>query len=169
MNCLIRKKQKTDCEGVQKVITLAWQQTYKGIINDEFLNALSLNENERIEKSINSFDKNNINELVLEIDNKIVGFVKYSESKDKNFPGHGEINALYLLKEYKGKGYGKILFDKAKQELENMGYFKIIVGCLEENNSNEFYKHMGGKFQSTRIFSRGGQNLIENIYLFDNN
>ena len=169
MNYLIRKKQQKDCEGVQKVITLAWQQTYKGIINNDFLKSLNLNEKERIEKSINIFDENNNNELVLEIDNKIVGFVKYSESKDENFLGYGEINALYLLKEYKGKGYGKLLFDKAKQELKNMGYFKIVVGCLDGNSSNDFYKHIGGKFQSTRIFSRGGQNLIENIYLFDNN
>lgn len=168
-NWTIRKKQKSDCEGVQKVITLAWQQTYKGIINDEYLNALNLNEKQRIENSINVFDENNNNELVLEIDNKIVGFVKYSESKDGNFLGHGEINALYLLKEYKGKGYGKLLFDKAKLELKKMGYFKIIVGCLDGNISNNFYKHMNGKFQSTRIFSRDSQDLIENIYLFDNN
>ena len=37
----------------------------------------------------------------------------------------------------------------------------MIVGCLEDNPSNEFYKHIGVIFVKTRIFKK--LNMIENI------
>lgn len=42
------------------------------------------------------------------------------------------------MSEYKGQGYGKKLFETGIQELKNMGYDKMIVGCLANNPSNEF-------------------------------
>jgi hypothetical protein len=42
-----------------------------------------------------------------------------------------------------------------------MGYTKMIIGCLNNNPSNNFYKHLGGKFIKTRIFKK--LNLLENV------
>ena len=42
----------------------------------------------------------------------------------------------------------------------------MIIGCLQVNPSNEFYKHIGGKFIKTRVFQK--LNLIENVYFFEN-
>lgn len=41
----------------------------------------------------------------------------------------------------------------------------MIIGCLDKNISNEFYKHLGGKYVKTRIFKR--LNLPEKVYLFE--
>ena len=41
----------------------------------------------------------------------------------------------------------------------------MIIGCLEDNPSNEFYKHIGVIFVKTRVFEK--LNMIENIYLFE--
>ena len=38
MNYKIRKKQREDCLGIAHVVTVAWNETYKGIVLDEFLN-----------------------------------------------------------------------------------------------------------------------------------
>ena len=46
-----------------------------------------------------------------------------------------------------------------------MKYEKMIIGCLQGNPSNEFYKHIGGKLIKTRIFKK--LNLLENVYLFE--
>lgn len=40
MNYLIRKRTKEDCASVAHVVTVAWNETYKGIVNDDFLNDL---------------------------------------------------------------------------------------------------------------------------------
>ena len=36
MNYLIRKKEKKDCKDVAHVVTIAWNETYKGIVPDSF-------------------------------------------------------------------------------------------------------------------------------------
>ena len=44
MNYLIRKKEKKDCKDVAHVVTIAWNETYKGIVPDSFLEELKYNE-----------------------------------------------------------------------------------------------------------------------------
>lgn len=70
-----------------------------------------------------------------------------------------------LLAIIKVKVLGKKLFEAGIQELKNMGFNKMIVGCLANNPSNDFYKHMGGKLIKTRIFEK--LQLPENVYYFD--
>ncbi len=42
MNYIIRKMNKNDCFAVAKIVTIAWNETYRGIVNDEFLDNLYL-------------------------------------------------------------------------------------------------------------------------------
>ena len=44
-------------------------------------------------------------------------------------------------------------------------YVGVII-YTEGNPSNEFYKHIGGKFIKKRVFEK--LNLPENVYYFDN-
>ena len=43
----------------------------------------------------------------------------------------------------------------------------MIIGCLEENKSNGFYKKMGGKFIKKREFNLPNQTLYENVYEYN--
>jgi hypothetical protein len=47
MNYIIRRKEKKDCYEIANVVTIAWQETYRGIINDEFLDNLPNTEEEK--------------------------------------------------------------------------------------------------------------------------
>jgi hypothetical protein len=47
-----------------------------------------------------------------------------------------------------------------------MGFNKMVIGCLDGNPSNDFYKHIGGKYIKQRIFER--LQLPENVYYYDN-
>ena len=58
-----------------------------------------------------------------------------------------------------------LLSYETREEFKKMGYDKMVIGCLDKNPSNEFYKHMGGKYVKTHIFEK--LNLDENLYLFD--
>lgn len=60
---------------------------------------------------------------------------------------------------------GKKLFEAGIKELKDMGFNKMLVGCLDGNPSNEFYKHMGGILIKTRIFEK--LQLPENVYYFE--
>ena len=65
MNYKIRKKERKDCAGIARVITVAWNETYRGIVSDEFLDSLYINEEVRAQNSYNNFNKKERNRLVL--------------------------------------------------------------------------------------------------------
>ena len=119
-------------------------------------NIETLNEN-NIEEYVrtNAFAwKETYKRFLLKLNNKPVGNLSIGISLDENFPNIGEIKAIYLLEEVKHQGYGKILFNKAVQELQKMNFKTMIISCLEENtNANEFYKHLGGNLVGTRPFT----------------
>ena len=165
MDYLIRRRERKDCKSIANIVTISWNETYKGIVPDWFLDELKNNEEERAKKSYDEFDKNNNNQLVLEVDNKVVGFVNYGITEDEEYQNCGEIFALYIIAKYKGNGFGRKLVEEVKKEFKQQGINKMIIACLKGNSSNEFYKHIGGLYVKDRIYKR--LNLPENIYYYD--
>ena len=166
MEYIIRKKERKDCFEIAHIVTISWNETYKGIVPDWFLEELKTNEKERASKSYSQFNENENNILVLEVNNKIVGFTGYGKSDDSEYANSGEIFALYIINKYHGNGYGRELIKEAIKELKKMNFDKMIIGCLKGNPSNEFYKHMGGIYIKDRVFKK--LNLPENVYYYDN-
>lgn len=167
MKINVRKKERNDCKDIAHIVTIVWPEIYRGIINDTFLDNLLNTEKQRAENSYNNFDENDNHCFVLEIDGNVVGFVNVGISDDKSYNDLGEIFAIYIYKEYHGFGFGKMLIQRGIDELKQLSCKKMIIGCLDGNPSNEFYKHLGGQFIKTRIFSNTGEDLKENVYLYD--
>ena len=165
MDYLIRRRERKDCKSIANIVTISWNETYQDIVPEWFLDELKNNEEERAKKSYDEFDKNNNNKLVLEVDNKVVGFVNYGITEDEEYQNCGEIFALYIIAKYKGNGFGRKLVEEVKKEFKQQGINKMIIACLKGNPSNEFYKHIGGLYVKDRIYKR--LNLPENIYYYD--
>ena len=167
---VIEELNENNIEDYVRVNVLAWKQSYKGIVNDEYLNFINSEDQiseicNHMKESLNDKSKKN---FILKVDNKPAGVLGIRNSKYENYTNCGELGSLYLLDEFKKKGYGKILFDKCVLELKKMGYKSMINGCLVSNPSNDFYKHMGGKLIDVIKFNvRNGQELDENIYYYD--
>ena len=166
MRVVIRKKERKDCQDVARVVTIAWNETYEGIVPDGFLASLYLNEEERAKNSYSKFNENDNHQYVLEVDNKIVGFINVGPTNEIDYNNCGEIYAIYIINDYKGRGFGKRLIDAGVEELKSMGYDKMVVGCLVGNPSNKFYEHIGGKYIKQRIYEK--LQLPENVYYYDN-
>lgn len=167
MKYIIEKLDKNNAEEYAKINAHAWNESYKGIVNDKFLELI--NQEEEIIKTKNNLLKNlndNSRRFLLKENNDYVGILRVRETKYEKYSNCGELGALYLLDKAKKKGYGKILFKKAIEELINMGYNDMILGCLQQNPTNEFYKHMGGILVDTSNFSLPNQELTENIYYY---
>ena len=169
MDCIIEKLSIDNVEYYARVNALAWKQSYKGIVNDGFLKLI--NTETEIQKAISNL-KEGLNDssrrFLLKCNDKYVGVLRVRKTKYDKYSECGELGALYLLDNVKGKGFGKILFNKAINELKEMNYDKMIIGCLSENPSNEFYKHIGGKFVGTSPLTLpNGQELIENLYYYE--
>ena len=155
----IRKRKIKDSEELAHAIATVWNTTYKGIVDDEFLIGLLNSEKQSAERL-----KSSINEqpyyYVLILQNKIIGWIYYTLESEK-YDNSAEIHSLYILKEYQGNGYG---FNYAIKNILKNKIQKVVIGCLDGNPSNEFYKHLGGKLIGTHLFR---EKYLENIYLFD--
>ena len=65
------------------------------------------------------------------------------------------IDALIVLEEYRGKGYGKALFAELKKETRRMGGGRMEWLCLDWNTpSMKFYQNNGGQPMETFVTYR---------------
>lgn len=166
MNYIIRKMEKDDCAALNHVVTVAWNEAYKGIVPDSELERLYENEEERTEKGLSSFDEKDVRTIVLEVDNEVVGFSHYDAANQDNFPECGEIRALYIISKYHKYGFGRKLVDESIKEIKKLGFNKMIICSLRDNdNANEFYEHIGGKYIKDGVYER--LNLPEKIYYYE--
>lgn len=159
-----------DIPDYVKVNIKAWQESYKGLIGDEILIDVENNVENSIKRQINKFEedkKNGVKKFILKVNNEPVGMMSVGKSRNKKYEGKGELEALYLLDKVKKKGYGKMLFDKAVEVLVNQGFKDMIIGCLVNNPSNNFYKHMGGKLIDVVTNKVKGYDMEENIYYYE--
>ena len=151
-----------------KINIRSWVESYINIIDEDYLESINtVHEAENMKTALISSLKDGSLRFLLKVNNEYVGIFRVRETKYEGYKDYGELGALYLLNKVKNNGYGKIMFDRAKRELSQMGYDKMIVGCLEENPSNNFYIHMGGVFLKKNPIKIGRQELNENIYVFE--
>ena len=132
----IRKATVDDAVGKGYVHYQSWVETYTGLFPDDVMSRLSL------EKSIENARKYPENTYVAILDDKIIGFSCYLESRDEDLEDTGEIMAIYILKEYQGNGVGKKLMEVCYNELSNYSKLSLwVLGCNKK--SVGFYERQG--------------------------
>lgn len=162
LKTIIRKRKMEDSLELANCIATVWNTTYKEIVDDDFLKGLLDNVQGSAEKLRNNLN-NQPNYYVLTLQEKIIGWIYYELDSDK-YDGAAEIHSLYVLKEYQGKGYGQKLYNYAVKKIRKKGIKKLVIGCLDGNPSNNFYKHLGGKYIGKHLFR---EKYKENFYLFE--
>ena len=168
MDIIIRTATINDAEKVAKIKIEGWQTAYRGIIDDDFLD--NMNINEEIEKRKNNIE-NGADIIVAELDNEIVGFClyrNYIKNPESYSNANCELSSLYVRGSLKRRGIGKRLMQHVIQKLQNQGKTKMILGCLKENYpSRAFYEKMGGKVLKTEKIAFGNKEYEETIYEYD--
>ena len=116
----------------------SWKEAYTGLVDQNYLDALTL------EKCIQIAYRWPDNILVAKDGGRVVGFVGYGESRDKELPDAGEVFAIYILGEYYGTGLGRRLMDAA---IGRLGNRRIAVWVLKGNErAIRFYEKYGFRF-----------------------
>ena len=158
----IEKPKKDDSQEIAKLVIDSWKTTYKGLIDDNYLNNLNIeNVKNRWEEEI----EKNSNVLIYRENGEILGVIKYGKAELEK--ENGEIYVLYVKPEEKRKGIGTKLVNTAKQELLKSNYKNIIVWCLDGNLIGEnFYLKSGGKKQEKRVYNVNGIDVTENKLFF---
>ncbi|MGD7044691.1 N-acetyltransferase family protein [Jeotgalibacillus proteolyticus] len=160
---MIRKAAREDALKISRVRVQGWQSTYKGLIDQKFLDGMS--EKRLAEKWEKDFDDERACTWVAEIDNEIIGFAIAGESRESDFPHHPyEIMAIYLLKPHQNQGIGQMLVSKIIEQLALTGDGGIYVWAFDENPYCAFYQKLGGTPMSHQVLEIEGKGYNETAY-----
>jgi RimJ/RimL family protein N-acetyltransferase len=164
LEIVIRKALPEDAHEYASCHISSWRSAYKGIVPEEYLNNLSVETRaERLRQNLREAKEVLFNCVTYE--NKIIGILVISKSRDEDKPNAGEIGAIYLIEEFWGKGYGRQMMNYATDTLKHMGYNEIILWVLEENiRARRFYEKCGFGFDGTKKEITIGKPLIEIRY-----
>lgn len=156
----IRPATPEDAAFVWQVQSTGWQQTYQGILSDEFLAGFA--KRDGVSYWRNALAKDNSTTAILQYNGQDAGFMAWGENDDANYPYAHELFAMYVLKEYQQYGLGKAAIAYIKQQLQTDA---LIVWTLAENPSNAFYNKVGKQLSYTKLGELAGKQHLE--YAFE--
>ena len=135
---IIRGATRGDARAIAEILVGDWQTAYRGIIDDEYLDAMSVKE--RAQREAQRYRQY----VVAERGGEVLGFA-WNELSGGD-AAEGEIVALYVRYAMRGHGIGKALFRHAAETFRAAGCRRMIVWCLKGNEAaGRFYERMGGK------------------------
>ena len=146
-----------EIQGKAFVHWKCWQETYPGLVSQEYLEKLTPEKCE--EMAFRWRD----NVLVAKEGERVIGFVGFGNHGPEE-PDMGEVFALYVLPEYHGTGVGRQLMDAA---LEKLASYPHICLWLVKGNGRalRFYEkcgfHLTGEEKFTASVSAYGIRMLK--------
>lgn len=157
---MIREANINDVDEITDLLLDTWETTYNNIFPKEVFEQRRNTRNNRIESIKIIIDTI----YVYEEKGKILGQLSIIDAR--GYIDAGEVQSIYVLKEAQGKGIGKQLLNKAFDELRKK-YNKIIIRCLKDNSSLEFYKYIGGTVINTEEIVVLNKKYIEEVIIYN--
>ena len=142
-----------EIEGKSLVHWQTWREAYDDLLPAEFQETMTL---ERCRFFSQKYPENTL----IAMDGKqVVGFISYGNFRDKAIQA-GEIIALYVLKDYYGKGVSEQLMHAAFVALNH--FSEIYLWVLKDNKrAIAFYQKMGFTFDGQEKILDLGKPITE--------
>ena len=140
-----------DAPGVAALHVASWRWAYRGLLSDEVLTALSVED--RTEMWTGLVADEGVSVLVAERHGAaLAGFASASASRDEDAtPGTGEVTAIYVDEGAAGSGLGHELFERVQVELRRRGFTRSTLWVLEANaRARAFYEREGWRWDGSR-------------------
>ncbi len=139
----------TDCKCVKKIIQDNYKHLYHNVLSD-----IGQGTNQLISDCLQNRYKTH---WVLIHENKVVGFIvfyqEYFDDQEYSLENKltGYIELLAVDQEYRGKGFGKMLLNRAQEELLNAGRTVFVLNC-HNKDSFGFYEKCGFRLIDQEVF-----------------
>ena len=142
-----------EIEGKSLVHWQTWREAYDNLLPAEYQETMTL---DRCRFLSQKYPENT---LIAMDGKKVVGFISYGNFRDEAIQA-GEIIALYVLKDYYGKGVSKQLMHAAFVALDQ--FSEIYLWVLKDNKrAIAFYQKMGFSFDGQEKILKLGKPVKE--------
>lgn len=156
----VRRATVDDAGPIADVHVRSWKAAYVSQIPDDFLAGLSADQREPMwHQIIESMNWPQSGALVLEADGAVAGFAHIAPNHDPDGGAHddkvgdgapgaasstGEITSIYLAPEHWGRGWGRMLMDRALAEMRAAGFTSATLWVLGSNQRARRFYEAGG-------------------------
>ena len=167
-NVIIRNATINDIPEVARLHVDSWNNTYSGIVAQDYLENMRNNLDKRIDRMKKEFDLRNM--IVAVIDNEIVGFSEFTFSNEfsKDIDIDCEICGLYIKNDYKKMGIGTQIFEYVTNLFKEKNKKKMGIWCVKENlQAVEFYQKKGGIIIKEKKFTLADKEYSEVAFIYD--
>lgn len=168
MSYYIKVVTQIDLIDIARIHVLSWQQTYAGLVPQDYLDHLSIPAHQKSWEKI--FINSKTSHIYIAYDNdEVVGFISFGQARDEGKKGWGEIYAVYLLQQNWGRGIGYALFQKAKEIFLSQDIKQAYLWALDTNKQAlQVYQKWGGaiNYAKTKNDEICGQKVKEVLVTF---
>ncbi len=126
-----------DVPALGKLHAITWAETYHAKVSN-----IALRQSQWQQAFSIANDGSWFCLIVVNSNKELVGFLKGIIHRDE---GNGEINKIYLLRNYQRLGLGKQMFRMAVQRFTDAGVNKMYLLGVPQNPSCYFHEAMGGE------------------------
>jgi len=142
---LIRPAIPSDSEGIAKVHTRSWQNAYRGILPNEWLEALKWQDRkERWDRQLPPQDSRAIYVATNSLD-EIVGFASVGPERDEDLDANEffELYAIYLSPDFWRVGIGSALLSEVLKKISPQFRYLTLWVLKENLQGRAFYERHG--------------------------
>ena len=153
-------RQNDDLSEISSIYEKSWKYAYRGIIPQDYLDSIPEGH------WAGSITKAGMHSLVMTDGGRMIGTASICRSRWAQYSDFGEIVSIYFLPEYIGRGCGTLLLQRCTEELNRLGFRRLLLWVLEDNTrARTFYEKNGficsGEYLNDKI---GGKALREVMY-----
>jgi ribosomal protein S18 acetylase RimI-like enzyme len=174
----VRPARPADSVAIGAVHVAAWRSAYPGILPDKFLARLSVPRqaayyDHAIRAGVGVHVATATGADLPPSDKhgttRIIGFVSGAPARTSRDPdplADGEIETLYVLDDFRDRGFGKRLMRAAAAHLAESGCGSVYVWVLRENPNRWFYERLGGRAAAESTILVGGAPVVQIAYVW---
>jgi ribosomal protein S18 acetylase RimI-like enzyme len=157
--CEVRRGNLSDAPALSDIYRLTWSQAYLGIIPQLHLDNMI---RRRGTDWWRSTIKSGNGVLVLQVSGDIAGYATHGPARARGLQ-EGEIYELYVTPTHQGLGFGELLFEGCRHQLDARQLSGLIVWALADNTTaTDFYWRRGGRPVGSG-FERVGDRRLKKI------
>lgn len=148
---LVRPAEPDDAAGIACAHIHAWQSAYRGLIDQELLDRLDLDQRTRgwrrtleeaSEAAAPGLTSNAI--IVCTVGETVAGWAAFGPGRDDGMTHFSELAAIYAHPDFWNRGIGHRLLERVEQQLLDAGWQEAYLWVLEGNErAISFYESHG--------------------------
>jgi GNAT superfamily N-acetyltransferase len=151
-----------DAEAIARVHVASWQSAYRDILPPEFLSTLSAERRTEAWRRLLEQGTGTGAVLVASSAGAVLGFCHVGPNRAEPADFSGEVYAIYLLDEARGRGVGRALFAEGSAWLRARTLPGVLVWVLALNGAaRRFYERLAGRLVAGRSIDVASHPFVE--------